>query len=239
MNRVIKINQEAIEKAGLSGKTNLIDWAIIDYLKDWYYSKKKRVMTINNEKFFWVNFNYLIKCMPLIHIKDKDAISRRFKKLRELELIKTCRAPENTMYVLLTQKCLNILSWKNPKANNAAVCTPQLKIVKKENEGDNIQNEDVPYYVQVAKKICDYWNSKRLESSADLVIPERQPDRSFLNLMFVLLNKCGFKAEKFYEAIDGYFMLYRSGHEIAHKLENVMLSGDRIMKKIQRLNLQP
>lgn len=237
MNNIIKINQAAVVESGLSAKTDLIDWAIVDYLKDWHSAKKKRTIKVGSEQFIWVNFNYLMKSMPLLHIKEKNAISKRFKKLRDLGLIKTYRAPENTLYALLTQTCLDILSWKNPKDNDAP-CT-QIETVKKENEGDNIQNKDIPHYVQVAKKICDYWNCKRLERSADSAIPERQLDRNFINLMFVLMNHYGLTAEKFYEAIDGYFILYRSAREKAHKLDTVIVAGNSIMKKLQRLKLQP
>ena len=121
MKYTITLNQVGIAKAGLDQKTDLVDWAIIDYLKEWFFSGyAKKVAFTDPEKgthtdYVWVNYKHLIENLPLIHIKDKNAISDRFKKLKKLGLIDTQRLKDNSLYFILMPACVDTCFYKDSK----------------------------------------------------------------------------------------------------------------------------
>ncbi|MFZ2172369.1 MAG: hypothetical protein WAW61_22375 [Methylococcaceae bacterium] len=85
------INQIGIVDAGLEKKTDVIDWLILDYIFEWKDAPKAQ--SLNG--MVWLSYSHFIKEMPLLGIKDKGAISRRIKKLRELNLIETHQSPDD------------------------------------------------------------------------------------------------------------------------------------------------
>ncbi|MDA8215916.1 MAG: hypothetical protein M0Z64_11675 [Nitrospiraceae bacterium] len=254
MNRIIKINQEAIERAGLSDKTDLADWAIVDYLLDWHYAKRKRVIKINNEKFIRVNFNYLMECMPLMHIKDKDAISKRFKKLRELELIKTYRAPENTLYVTLTAKCMNILISRRKSGQDVSPDMPYILPDKQEQYSEEYLEQEQQYadppvpqitpdvtdnpefytpesplhdslpYTAAVRRIIDYWNSRL---SAEL--SKCEPNYEIYVCISFQMCMSNYRENDYYLAIDRYLFLQRAGQIKPKTLKEVVLAIKRLL----------
>jgi len=117
MKYYILINQVGIVEAGLHTKTDMVDWAIIDYLQQWYFSERKKTIfnTNDNNHYVWVNYNHLIQEMPMLGIKDKHAISHRLKKLKNLNLIKTFCTKDNTLYFILTPFCIDIIGFKSTK----------------------------------------------------------------------------------------------------------------------------
>jgi len=114
MKYFITINQQGIVQAGLHKKTDLIDWVIIDYLRDWYFTERKKFIFVPEKgtNYIWINYNFLIESLPLIQIKDKDAISKRIKKLKNLGLIDTFQTKDNTLYFILTPYCIEIIGLK-------------------------------------------------------------------------------------------------------------------------------
>lgn len=107
MKYTITINQVGIVRAGLADKTDLIDWAIIDYLQAWFFVAKEKTI-LNSEdgkQYTWVNYNHMIAEMPMLGLKDKDSLSYRIKKLKNLGLIKTIQTKDNTLYFILTDAC--------------------------------------------------------------------------------------------------------------------------------------
>jgi hypothetical protein len=110
----IIINQIGIVENGLLKKTDIIDWCIIDYLKDWYFAETKKTIFVQDDgcNYVWVNYNHLIQEMPIIGIKEKIALMKRFKKLKKLGLIKTFQDKKNNLYFILTPKCIEIIGFK-------------------------------------------------------------------------------------------------------------------------------
>ncbi len=106
----ININQYELHKT----KLDLVDCAILDYLKKFCGVDDKRVkqLTITEEgkmyQYTWINFNYLIKQMPLLRIKSKSTISSRIQKIERAGFIKTFRAPDRSLYVRLAEKIKDI-----------------------------------------------------------------------------------------------------------------------------------
>lgn len=105
----IRINQAGIVKSGLLEHTDLVDWAMIDYLLGWQQCVNRKVKRIKfqDQIFTRVNYNYLISQLPIIKIETKRSLIYRFAKLRNLKLLETRQAPENTLYFRLTDIAVN------------------------------------------------------------------------------------------------------------------------------------
>jgi DNA-binding MarR family transcriptional regulator len=84
-------------------------WLILDYIKDWFFSnsKRKKVIIENGNTFVWINYRYMIKCLPTLHL-TKPTISRRIKKLESLGFIKTKRFNGKALYISLTKLTIEI-----------------------------------------------------------------------------------------------------------------------------------
>jgi hypothetical protein len=110
----IVINQLGIFENDLLKKTDLIDWCIIDCLRDWYFAQDKKTIFVQDDgcNYVWVNYNHLIQELPIIGIKDRDALTKRFKKLKQLGLIKTFKDSQNNLYFILTPKCIEVIGFK-------------------------------------------------------------------------------------------------------------------------------
>lgn len=88
----ININQIAIatyNKAEESVKLDLIDGCIMEYLQKQSTSRfaKKNFIIKDDEVFFLICYENIIKQLPLLNIETKDAIGRRIKKLKEGRII--------------------------------------------------------------------------------------------------------------------------------------------------------
>ena len=120
MKYTILINQVGIVESGLHKKTDVIDWMIIDYLQQWYFSERGKTIfnTDDNNHYVWINYNHMINAMPLLGIKDKSAITHRLKKLKNLNLIKTFQTKDNTLYYIITPKCMEVIGFKSNKDGN-------------------------------------------------------------------------------------------------------------------------
>ena len=88
---MITTNQIAIVNFNKSSPLKL-DWAdgyIIEYLQKQTTSNfaKKNFVIKDNEIYFLLCYDNIIKQLPLLNIETKDAIGRRIKKLKTLEII--------------------------------------------------------------------------------------------------------------------------------------------------------
>ncbi len=108
MKYTITINQLGILYAGLIFETDLIDWAIVDYLKDFIYYKQSKRVIYQGEEYIWLNYKHLMSSMPLLKFNGAWTISRRINKLRKLGLIKTVRTKDNTLYYTFTDKLIDV-----------------------------------------------------------------------------------------------------------------------------------
>lgn len=106
----ISINQAVLAKT----KLDLKDCAILDYLKDFCSVEDRKIKRLtftekNREyRYTWINFNHLIKEMPLLRLKGKASISERMANLSKEGFIKTFLAPDNTLYVRTTERILDL-----------------------------------------------------------------------------------------------------------------------------------
>jgi len=125
MKYTFTINQVGICQAGLQSKTDLIDWAIIDYLKDWFFAEKRKTI-LNQEdgkQYTWLNYNHLLESNPLLTERegkrlkklDKHLIGIRLKRLKNLNLIKFFQTKDNTIYFSLTDFCVETCFFQTKK----------------------------------------------------------------------------------------------------------------------------
>ena len=120
----IIINQAGVVDAGLGGKTDLIDWAIIDYIMGW--QTVPSAARINNH--VWVNLKHLGSEMPMIGINTKSELSRRITKLSDLGLITKLQDDFGRLYVAITSSCHGITSFRaavQPSFNAGSNGSPQ------------------------------------------------------------------------------------------------------------------
>lgn len=110
MKYTIHINQLYFAKQGM----DLKDCAILDYIKSWCSvdDKKVKQLTLEDDgvsyRYTWINFNHLIKEMPLLGIKNKASISERVSKIVKRGFIKTFQAPDGSLYIRLLPKIKEI-----------------------------------------------------------------------------------------------------------------------------------
>lgn len=107
MKFTILINQHAIDQKGLTDSTDLIDWAIMDYIQKWLTSPKAQRMG----RKVWINYKHIIKEMPLLGLKAKSSISNRITKLTELGLLSTEKDDSCRLFADLTELAHEIISF--------------------------------------------------------------------------------------------------------------------------------
>lgn len=94
----ININQAGIADAGFSDKTDLVDWALIDYIFAW----QNNPAATRIGSLVWISYKHLISEMPLLGLKTKQAVSARMSKLKALSLIVVEYDSDKRLYAGLT-----------------------------------------------------------------------------------------------------------------------------------------
>jgi hypothetical protein len=104
MKYTILINQAQVFNADLHTKTDLIDWATLDYINAWQNNSKASRL----QDYVWINYKHLIKEMPLLGLNSKSAVSNRITKLRDLNLIESIQDDFGRLFIKTTQLFCNI-----------------------------------------------------------------------------------------------------------------------------------
>ncbi|MCS7258346.1 MAG: hypothetical protein NZ601_03130 [candidate division WOR-3 bacterium] len=98
MKYTIRINQYLVTKFGFSKYLDVIDLAIVDYLRDFVlYPDAKRIV-YDGVGYIWLNYRHLLASMPVLGIQNISGVSRRIAKLRGLGLIRTVKMSDNSLY---------------------------------------------------------------------------------------------------------------------------------------------
>ena len=95
------INNAGVVNSGLHHKTDLNDWAILDYIKDWQSHPKSE----RRGNLVWINYSHLLAEMPLLAVKHKSGVANRIKKLKEFGLLETeqCLTTSRLFAVLMSK----------------------------------------------------------------------------------------------------------------------------------------
>lgn len=94
----ININQAGIADAGFADKTDLVDWALIDYIFAW----QNNPAATRIGPLVWISYRHLISEMPLLGLKTKQSVSARMSKLKALSLIAVEYDGDKRLYAGLT-----------------------------------------------------------------------------------------------------------------------------------------
>lgn len=124
MKYAITINQVGVVRAGLLGITDFSDWAIMSYIKDLFAHPKSKRIPIDDKLFVWINYKHIMEEMPMLLISTKDPLTDRFKKLKKLHLIETFILKDNTTYVRLTERCMEVFSYKETIIKESPITPP-------------------------------------------------------------------------------------------------------------------
>lgn len=129
MKYTITINQVGVAAAGLDEHTDMIDWAILEYIRDWSLNPKARKIGAA----VWINYQHLIANMPLLGLKTKGAVSKRIAKLIDLDLLTAEKDSDRHVYVEMTAKYHRTVSFRGvsetdevfPAGNGGVSCGKQ------------------------------------------------------------------------------------------------------------------
>lgn len=125
MKYTITINQAGIADAGYAGKTDITDWAIVEYIFSWHGSPK----AIKREDFVWINYLHLAENMPLLGLNSKQAVSKRILKLAKLALLEVHHETDGRVFVRLSAACHAVINFREKKPEPGATVDhgqPQL-----------------------------------------------------------------------------------------------------------------
>ena len=132
MKYTININQKAIIENGLfSDNLDIIDFAIIDYILTWFFAdnnKNKKIIS-ENEEYTWINYNHLIKELPLLRINDKGGISHRITKLKKEGFLKTFQMKNGHIFIRPTEK-IAFLYYDQNGIDEGLKTSPKDELVK-------------------------------------------------------------------------------------------------------------
>ena len=79
----ININQKELSKTNL----DLVDCAILDYIRIMCASQNDKIIKKRIDGYTWISYSRIMEDMPLLRIKSKGAISKRIKSIKEAGFI--------------------------------------------------------------------------------------------------------------------------------------------------------
>lgn len=81
----ININQKAIVDLGID--IDVIDASILDQCFNYSHDEGIAKIFLRDKVYYWFDYNQVIRQLPLLKIKSKDSVYRRFKKMTEVGLL--------------------------------------------------------------------------------------------------------------------------------------------------------
>lgn len=132
----ININQEKLIK--LAPDANLNDGAILDYV--YYFCSspseeidKMRIVGPDGKKYTWVNYDWILKEMPLLRGKTKGTLTPVFKRLEEWNFIKSYSPDNQKKYITLLPKIDELFRKLNGFNGEAVLISKQSCLVNSTN----------------------------------------------------------------------------------------------------------
>lgn len=98
----ININQKAFSE--ISDDLDLVDCAIVDLIKGMYFWNNAKRKRIKGKDYIWVSYQMVIDQMPLLKIKNKETLARRFKKLEKAGAVEKKVVNKNMTFFRITDK---------------------------------------------------------------------------------------------------------------------------------------
>jgi len=210
----IYINQKSLaelsEKTGV--KIDLIDWALISWIKDFHNEPKIKKIQIDWKQYFWLAYKHILNDMPLLWLKTKWAISDRLKKLCNLWLLEKYFDLEwwSLTYFYCTQEFYNLervnvwtvggsvrkLEGLGFKTGGGSVWKPYNHNTNNHNTINNTNN--ISKEIQSEIVWIDFWKKEISKKEKKSKTKKEEYWNEELNLMFDFLKKL-FSRENFKE----------------------------------------
>lgn len=110
-NTIHGFNQKELVEYGLDNDDALILRWFVDF-KD---TGRMATRIIENEKYYWVKYEGIIEDLPILKLKTKDALYRRFKKMDKAGVIKHITYKENGTFSFYTlgEKYITLITRNN------------------------------------------------------------------------------------------------------------------------------
>lgn len=215
----IVINQLACHNLGLSKKLDIIDLAILYYIRGWCESSKGHRRIKDNEIYTRINYAYMLVEMPLLGIKGKDTVSKRIQKIRNYNLIKTFQAPDNSLFITLTSLGNSLFKPPRKKTKKKQLCYRKKKDRLYEVEGQALSEK-------IGQQQTNNYNKPQITTTGTVVVSEIEIKkvRDVLSTMSVsyegitdrlisdLINEKGF--HYVYETARKIARQYQSGYQL-------------------------
>ena len=140
------INLAGIDDAGLSDKTDLADWVILEYIADWYTVPKatKRADKV------WINYRHLIDQIPIIGIKSKSAVSARIHKLAALGLLIVEQDDDGRMFASLGQVAIDVRCFRVDRSpDRPGVLENERAVLENERGGVRLDEHSIENHISL------------------------------------------------------------------------------------------
>lgn len=130
-------------------ETNLdiIDGAILDYLHIYCSSPNKKIekQRIKDEDgdWTWINYQTLLKDMPLLRIKSSGALTPRIKKIEEAGYIETYRKGNQKLFIRMNEKIDELFIKKNSSIHEDEQLPSKSYSRKRTNYNTKIDNDTI------------------------------------------------------------------------------------------------
>ncbi|MCL4246084.1 MAG: hypothetical protein KJ002_13295 [Candidatus Dadabacteria bacterium] len=98
---VFRIPQENI--LALRIKLDVKNAILLSHLYFWSQKNKSKAITVEEKKYSRINYQSIIKALPILEITNKNTLTPRFAALERVGLIERFRALDNTLFVHLTE----------------------------------------------------------------------------------------------------------------------------------------
>ena len=165
----ININQVALAETTLDVK----DASILDYIIVICESKSKSISSkrlINEQgEWTWINYERLMKDMPLLRFKSKGSVTPRIQKIENEDFIDTFQSEDGRLFVKLTNK-IDTLFFDTVQKYEQPVQKAERVLFKKLNIHNNtIHNNttNTPFSEATASEdislcVFNYWNEQKI-----------------------------------------------------------------------------
>ena len=168
---IAAVNQIGIANAGLAdGDTDLVDWAIIDYIQTWAGNPR----STRRGDLVWISYKHLIREMPLLGLRTKQSVSKRITNLAKIGLLRLEHDQDGRVFAGLTNKCHDAVNFSTTPST--VVDTPSTVVdiqqSLSETVNQSIKNKDAhPSDAQPVVGEPTWETQKPLKSASALFRP--------------------------------------------------------------------
>lgn len=172
MKYTILINQAHVFNAGLHTQTDLVDWAILDYINGWQGNPKASKL----QDYVWINYQYLINEMPLLGLNSKSAVSNRIAKLKSLNLLEAISDDFGRVFLKTSQFFFSItqfsenapaLKASKPKAEKTPVHQNEQSV----HQNEHPVHQNAHSYTHQTLSLNPLTNNNGLQTSSSELSP--------------------------------------------------------------------